>query len=385
MDILRSNQSSSNVITRHLPKSHETTVDVDVVIRNLGMMINAIELNRKIVTFNIDWTVNDISIPKSNRTIRKTNNVKPDDTKGNRLSISNSGRYNAQFESGKGFVSLIRMPVDINCDSVRFSLYDENNVEKNYQIVKKNRNHFVYDLRQEAPGSYKLQVMIPKVSDGKNFSSWLSKLPVTIARNGMVYFEKAPVYEANVKYFNDLKTDAATLEKYKLVPSGKNNDIIKKAKEITKYCRDDFSKVLAVHDWIASNIYYDMDSYLSKKIDYSKLAVASQVFVRKLSVCSGYSDLAVVMLRSLGIPAYSQSCFALGASTEGKWTDENVNHKSNHAFTMVYLENRWMVMDITWDSHNKFQNGSFSKGDRISHRYFDPTLNYFSNSHKLCG
>ena len=305
--------------------------------------------------------------------------------KENTLSIANNGKYNVKLISGKDSICLTNLPNDINCDSAWFSLFDKNNEEKNSQRVTKYKDQLAYHVQYEDPGHYSMQVMIPKAAGSSWYTMWLRNVPVIIDKDRMVYFESAPVYEHNVKVFNNLKKDMATLEKYKIVPSGCNKEIVSKAYEITKWCFTDYSKALAIHDWIAENIYYDWDSYTNCKIDYSKLGKASQVFSRKLAVCAGYSDLAVSMLRSLGIPAFSQSCYALGFSTSGRWTDKNVHNQSNHAITMVYLQKRWMIMDITWDSQNKYQHGSFQQKGHVDHRYFDPTLQYFSNTHKVCG
>lgn len=304
--------------------------------------------------------------------------------KESKLNLANKGKYNVELIGGRNSITLEHLPDDGNFDNAWFSLFDEKNTEKNSCRVINYNGKLTYNMQYEAPGCYYLQVMLPQVPGGSLYVSFLRNLPVKIDPDRMVYFAQAPVYEHNVKIFSCLKRDMTTLKKYTIVPTGSNRDIISKAYEITKGCFNDYSKVLAVHDWIAANIYYDWDSYCKGKIDYSKLANGPQVFIRKLAVCAGYSDLAVIMLRALGIPAFSQSCYALGASTLGRWNDQNIKNKSNHAITMVYIQKRWVLMDITWDSPNKYRNGTFQQSGEVSHRYFDPTLQYFSNTHKLC-
>jgi len=62
---------------------------------------------------------------------------------------------------------------------------------------------------------------------------------------------------------------------------------------------------------------------------------------------------------------------------------ETVNHtSSNHAWNEAFVNGRWVIMDTTWDSTNKYENAEFNKGN-INHVYFDPTLKTFSLNHKI--
>lgn len=304
--------------------------------------------------------------------------------KNSTIDLANAGQYRVQLVGDIDAIRLTNIPNDPTFDSAWFSLFDNTGAEMHSQRATRYKGELGYTLQYVTPGNYKLQVLQPTSAGSNLYTIYLRNIPVTIENNRMVYFEYAPVYEHNVKVHNQLKKDITTLENYKKLPSDCNADIIKKSFEITKWCFNDYSKTLAVHDWIASNIYYDMDSFLKHSIDYSKLGKATPAFSNKLAVCSGYSALAVAMLRSLGLPAFSQSCYALGLSTTGKWTINNIHQNANHSITMVYLQKRWLIMDITWDSNNKYQNGTFQQNGQISHRYFDPTLQFISGTHKLC-
>lgn len=302
----------------------------------------------------------------------------------NEFNISHSKKYNIKIIGERNQVKMIDFSGDINYDAALIALINGNGMETNKTKVENRDGTLVYPVAAVAPGRYTLRVMKQSCRGSSWYVGWITKIPLVIGSDRNVNFEVSPVYEDNVHFYGGIRSDHSSLEKYKVMPRGNNADIIRKAYEITLGCYTDYSKALAIHDWIADNIYYDLDSFYSGRINYAKLGDASYVFHEKLAVCAGYSDLAVVMLRAVGIPAYSESCYALGLSTDGAWTHDNVNNASNHAITMAYIQKRWMIMDITWDSGNKFEGGKFQQTGKTQHRYFDPTLQSFSSTHRLC-
>lgn len=302
----------------------------------------------------------------------------------NEFNISHSKKHNVKLVGEKDQMRLVDFTGDTTYDSALIALIDSRGTESNKQKVDNHNGTLVYPVHSVASGHYTLKVMKQTSYDRSLYVGWITKIPLVIGSDRMVNFKASPVYNNNVSFYGGIRTDHSSLEKYKVMPRGNNADIIRKAYEITYGCFTDYAKALAIHDWIADNIYYDLDSYKSGRINYAKLGDASCVFHEKLAVCAGYSDLAVIMLRALGIPAYSESCYALGMSTTGEWNCDNVNKGSNHAITMAYIQKRWMIMDITWDSGNKFEGGKFQRTGKTEHRYFDPTLQSFSSTHKLC-
>jgi len=94
----------------------------------------------------------------------------------------------------------------------------------------------------------------------------------------------------------------------------------------------------------------------------------------------------VALLLAIGIPAKGLSCFSLGISTNGGWElEENLMAESNHIIPIAFYSNRWIIMDVTWDSDNEFINGKFIKksGIKVSRKYFDTTLEFISNTHRF--
>ena len=159
----------------------------------------------------------------------------------------------------------------------------------------------------------------------------------------------------------------------------KDPSIVKAAKEITVNAVTDIAKIRAIHDWVAANIYYDYDGLA----DNSKLTViASEVLACKRSVCQGYANLTVALLRAVGVPAKVVTGYA-----DTKLIETTIkNNVSNHAWCEAYSEGRWMILDPTWDSGNAYKNGQYQKGTG-KHLYYDVTCQVFSISHitKGCG
>lgn len=157
------------------------------------------------------------------------------------------------------------------------------------------------------------------------------------------------------------------------------------AKNIIKGKTLNYVKVLAIHDWIAENIYYDNDALADGSYMMNDNSALATLNVRK-NVCQGYANLTVAMLRAIHIPSFVLSCFALGESTLGGWnTNNNLKQDVNHVIAAAYVDSRWIIMDTTWDSDNYIENGIRKQktGLGVLHRYFDSTLSFLSSTHRL--
>ena len=71
------------------------------------------------------------------------------------------------------------------------------------------------------------------------------------------------------------------------------------AASITYGLDDEYGKLLAVHDWVAENIFYDYDSLrrLNDRLVALERSTLDVLRTRR-GVCQGYSDLAVSLLRA---------------------------------------------------------------------------------------
>lgn len=145
---------------------------------------------------------------------------------------------------------------------------------------------------------------------------------------------------------------------------------------------DEYEKLLTIHDWVAENLYYDMDDY--RNSGSHSYAGVEDLLVGKRSVCQGYADLLTMLVRAQGIPCRQISGYALGMSATGYWTDDNVDRTaSNHAWNQAYVNHRWVNLDATWDSDNVYENGEYIYGGIDYYLYFDTANLFLSYSHKI--
>ncbi len=215
-----------------------------------------------------------------------------------------------------------------------------------------------------------------------SFTSWVYNY-VTVQKNGYGVWEipKSPVYEHNaVMYEKEKSLKAATQSTVSIQSEYDNMKAL--ASELCENCVSAYDKALALHDWIAGYLYYDNDSlYSDTAIPYNATSVVNS----RRAVCLGYATLYATLCRATGIPCNVVSGYALGvASGKTEWDGANIETKEqNHAWNEVYLDGRWVIVDVTWDCSNKYEDGSFNKGEEPSHLYFDANLEFFSANHKI--
>lgn len=154
----------------------------------------------------------------------------------------------------------------------------------------------------------------------------------------------------------------------------------KKAVELTVGCNTLQEKALVIHDFVAGSLYYDIDSLSTHNTNRT----IEQIAQTQRCVCQGYADFALVLLTSIGILAENILCYVVDNIYENGWSNvRNRTSELNHIITRVKLEDRWLYMDVTWDSNNRYDNGRYIKGDFVSHRYFDVTLPFLSATHRF--
>lgn len=206
------------------------------------------------------------------------------------------------------------------------------------------------------------------------------RLDLVKSKDGLS-FQTPRAYHSNRKFF---------LEGYRLNPedflsldhlSEKERKLLRKeALSITANLDSDYEKLLALHRWVSSNIYYDFDS-----IEYDRRGPndAFSTYMDKKAVCQGYAELTLALARSVNIPTRLVYGYALGVEDgDDSWNDDNMGKLSNHAWNEAFVNGRWIILDTTWDSSNAYKEGSFKKEtNRL--RYFDPSLVFFSQTHRV--
>lgn len=192
--------------------------------------------------------------------------------------------------------------------------------------------------------------------------------------------KKSPVYEHNKAMY---EKDKSTSEALKRTPSiqSESSGIISIAKQVTASCETDYQRILALHDWVCQYLSYDMDSLRSGEIPPY---YAEEVVANRNAVCLGFATLYAALCRSIDIPCNVVSGYALGIGSDTSWTESTIyTEEQNHAWNEAYVDNRWVIIDTTWDCVNKIENGVLTEGSEVSHMYFDANIDFFSANHKI--
>lgn len=246
----------------------------------------------------------------------------------------------------------------------------------------------------DADGKYREIMDIPKstyqftvFTGHKRYGDFISQVYnyvfLTEESGGSWKIKFSPVTEHNVTEYEKDKSLSVALKGTYAICSNEES-IRNLALDITNGVGTNYEKALALHDWVCNNIYYDTDSLFG---EYNTAEyVATDVVRTKKAVCLGYANLYSALCRSISIPCNVVVGYALGVGNDDEitWSEETVNTtEANHAWNEVYIDNRWVIVDSTWDSRNKIVNGTMQNGDGISHLYFDANINFFSANHKI--
>lgn len=144
------------------------------------------------------------------------------------------------------------------------------------------------------------------------------------------------------------------------------------AYKITESCVTDMEKTKAIHDWVSSNIDYDVEASNNDNIhEYS----AIETFEGKKAVCNGYANLTAALNRIVGI-----KCKIISGTVKNSIFDKS-SENNNHAWNQTYIDGKWISQDTTWDASrisiltNKFR-------FKLSHKYFNPSPKAFARTHK---
>lgn len=266
-------------------------------------------------------------------------------------------------------------------------------------VTEKNRNFIMVKLNNSDEETFVTPVINGKFNVSVPIADIADEMPVDIYAGEQEYgsygsvildfvrieksggswrFKSPPPYENNVRLFARTRNMDEYLAETEFIQS-EDARISELADEITEGCNSDYEKARAVHDWLAENIYYDIDALRTGDYEASD---AISVLENKRGVCEGYANLAAALLRNCGIPCAVQGGYALGVGTDRVWNSDNINPaESNHAWNEICADGRWILMDATWDSRNVYENESYIKGEYIERVYFDTDIVFFSLSH----
>ena len=125
------------------------------------------------------------------------------------------------------------------------------------------------------------------------------------------------------------------LTSIQLVDWGEKMNTVTLAKELTKNKKTDSEKVEVCYQYMVQQFSYDFVKM--KSLEYDYIPVIDDVLKKKLGICYDYSAVFASMLRSQGIKCK----LIMGYTT---------NVKEYHAWNEVYVNDKWVVVDSTYDS-----------------------------------
>lgn len=141
-------------------------------------------------------------------------------------------------------------------------------------------------------------------------------------------------------------------------------EIRKLAADITRNDYSDMEKTKAIHDWVCTNILYDVKTYQSGNTD-NLACDALSVIHTKSTICEGYSNLTAALNRAAGI----KSKVIIGTDNTG----------AGHAWNETFIDGSWILQDTTWDAGGITKDGSFEQ--QLSDKYFNPNEKTFDKDH----
>lgn len=269
-----------------------------------------------------------------------------------------------------------------------FFVKDSNGIElSQVQKYEKYSYNMIYRIPKLLDGNYYLSIYSKSTTDDKYYSFLDERhVPLSIV-GGKAQFLISPIESHNREVLMTMGTSSimsSALSASDFIQ--KDNPNIKNlAKEITNGIDDEYEKIKNVHAWVARNIYYDKDSYVSQRhVNKDNSAVGTRVGQK--GVCRGYTNLTAALLRSLGIPTVPLSVYTLGGIKDGGWNSpENKDASANHIIPVARIKNRWLIMDPTWDSPNNYEHKYYGGGHGVKYpyRYFDASIEFISQTHKF--
>ncbi|MFG6497538.1 transglutaminase-like domain-containing protein [Fictibacillus sp. UD] len=230
---------------------------------------------------------------------------------------------------------------DANKTDVVFVQTTKGDLKAMYAIpVKNNKFEGEFFLRF-GPGEYEISVMAPDFMSTNGY---------------MQYF-------VGVAGFTVENTNAQD-QRFTLPSRGIQSDapeIKNLAAQLTKNKKTEKEKALAVYEYVAKNVSYDVDKLNNRTFEFDDSAL--KTLYEKKGVCQDFAYLAIALLRASGMEAQVVTGYA----------------GQNHAWVETKVDGRWLTMDPTWGS-GYLQNNKFVP--KFTMEYFDPKPAEFQKTHK---
>lgn len=213
----------------------------------------------------------------------------------------------------------------------------------------------IISLRYNTESNNRLKVMIKKdgqayyydisKNETENFPLQMGNGKYNIALLENIEGKKYRIVDRDDLVFNTSKINSVFLNSIQNINWNLEMDSIKKAKELTKGLESDLEKINVIYNYIVNNIEYDYKKI--DQIDNKYIPNIEDTLHNKKGICYDYSSLFAAMLRSLDIPT---------KLVKGYKNDIDVYH----AWNEVYIDDKWVIIDTTYDSVKLDRGDSYS-------------------------
>lgn len=290
----------------------------------------------------------------------------------------------------------IRFKIENNILQIDGTMTDPNKNYLRFNFKRNGKNNEKAKLKKQSNGYFNTEISLSDIKPNKLYSVEVSLWPTEYGSgiywvyndlfikktDNDIAFVVSSVYLMNNEKFDTISYEENSYLSSSYGVQNDDEDIIVLSKSITDGISTNYDKALAIHDWVADNIYYNYDAYYSDCNDYGDTS-AKGTLEAKTSVCQGYANLTAALFRASGIPCKVVSGFGLGIDTNG-WNEENTYEEdANHSWNEAYIDGRWIIIDTTWDSGNEYKNGQFIYEGIRYRKYFDTDISWFSLDHKI--
>ncbi|MBI9014049.1 MAG: transglutaminase domain-containing protein [Clostridiales bacterium] len=213
-------------------------------------------------------------------------------------------------------------------------------------VISMGRERYTYDIKDDTKyiyfplqlgnGEYEIEIY-ENVKDEKYKKVYKKKADVVIADDRLVYLNTMQI----VNWQGDqeavlLAGELIRLEKIRRFEE-KNDESFEES-DLEAIKLTDLEKIETIYLYVVQNIRYDHSKPGRLTSDY--IPDIDDVFNEKEGICYDYSAIMASMLRSLKIPT---------KLIKGYTTNTSVFHAWNEVY--IEDENRWIIVDTTYDSY----------------------------------
>lgn len=134
------------------------------------------------------------------------------------------------------------------------------------------------------------------------------------------------------------------------------------AQIIDQQYKDSMSKIEAAYRWVTTNISYDDAHAFAINHGKDPRAKIDVAFKNRKGVCENFAAIFSDVCEKMGFPS---------EVIEGYTSQNNIEDKSGHSWSAVFVNDDWRLFDPTWDA-----------GRATAFLYFNKTENDFIQTHK---